>query len=287
MTTKRKRFRQEEDKNLDLYLSEIGEYELLQPEQERVLAQRIHSGDEDALWELVNANLRFVVSVAKQYQNQGLPLVDMINDGNMGLIKAAKRFDETRGFKFISYAVWWIRQAILAGLAENSRVVRLPLNRIGTLHKINRTAEKLKQKYEREPTDAEIASAMDIGVKEVDMTIVSSRQHASLDAPIKTDEDEQAIASLKDNHNNDPDSKLFRKLLKEELEKVLGTLKPREEEVIRRNFGVGFEKDFTLEEIGKMFSLTRERVRQIKNNAIRRLRHISRSKRLRDYHYEQ
>jgi len=273
----------DEDRSLDLYLKEIGETALLTPREEVALAKRIREGDQDALERLTKANLRFVVSVAKQYQNQGLSLADLINEGNIGLIKAAKRFDETRGFKFISYAVWWIRQAILQSLAEQSRIVRLPLNRVGTLHKIGKISSALEQEYGREPTADEIASELQLSEAEVSDTLKISNSHLSLDAPFSSSEDNSLIDVLEDEMQPAPDESLLRDCLRSEIEKALDTLTPREAEVINLYFGLNHEKALTLEEIGVRFSLTRERVRQIKEKAIRRLRHASRSKSLRAY----
>jgi RNA polymerase primary sigma factor len=266
-----------------LYLKEIGETPLLTPREEVALAKRIREGDQDALERLTKANLRFVVSVAKQYQNQGLSLADLINEGNIGLIKAAKRFDETRGFKFISYAVWWIRQAILQALAEQSRIVRLPLNRVGTLHKIGKISSSLEQEFGREPTPDEIASELELSEAEVSDTLKISNSHLSLDAPFSTSEDNSLIDVLEDEMQPAPDESLLKDSLRSEIEKALDTLTPREAEVINLYFGLNHEKALTLEEIGVRFSLTRERVRQIKEKAIRRLRHASRSKSLRAY----
>ena len=273
----------DEDRSLDLYLQEIGETPLLTPDQEVSLAKRIHLGDESALENLTKANLRFVVSVAKQYQNQGLSLADLINEGNIGLIKAAKRFDETRGFKFISYAVWWIRQAILQALAEQSRIVRLPLNRVGTLHKIGKVSSHLEQAYGREPSANEIASELALTESEVTDTLKISNTHLSLDAPFSSSEDNSLIDVLEDEYQPSPDEALLKQSLMAEIEKALDTLTPREAEVINLYFGLNHEKALTLEEIGARFSLTRERVRQIKEKAIRRLRHASRSRSLRAY----
>ncbi len=273
----------DEDRSLDLYLKEIGETPLLTPKQEVSLAKRIREGDQDALERLTKANLRFVVSVAKQYQNQGLSLADLINEGNIGLIKAAKRFDETRGFKFISYAVWWIRQAILQSLAEQSRIVRLPLNRVGTLHKIGKISSSLEQVFGREPTADEIADKLELTSAEVSDTLKISNSHLSLDAPFATSEDNSLIDVLEDEMQPAPDETLLSDSLRSEIEKALDTLTPREAEVINLYFGLHHEKALTLEEIGVRFSLTRERVRQIKEKAIRRLRHASRSKSLRAY----
>jgi RNA polymerase primary sigma factor len=273
----------DEDRSLDLYLREIGETPLITAQQEVALAKRIKLGDQDALEKLTKANLRFVVSVAKQYQNQGLSLADLINEGNIGLIKAAKRFDETRGFKFISYAVWWIRQAILQALAEQSRIVRLPLNRVGTLHKIGKISSSLEQEYGREPSPDEIAKELELSTVEVSDTLKISNTHLSLDAPFSISEDNSLMDVLEDEFQPAPDEDLLSESLRLEIEKALDTLSPREAEVINLYFGLNSEKALTLEEIGTRFNLTRERVRQIKEKAIRRLRHASRSKSLRAY----
>lgn len=282
LAKKSKRFR-DEDPSLDLYLREIGETSLLTADEEVDLAKKIRSGDHDALERLTKANLRFVVSVAKQYQNQGLSLADLINEGNIGLIKAAKRFDETRGFKFISYAVWWIRQAILQALAEQSRIVRLPLNRVGTLHKIGKISSSLEQDLGREPSPDEIAKELALTEVEVSDTLKISNSHLSLDAPFSDSEDNSLLDVLEDELQPSPDECLLDESLRIEIEKALDTLTPREAEVINLYFGLNHEKPLTLEEIGARFSLTRERVRQIKEKAIRRLRHASRSKALRAY----
>ena len=277
-----KRYR-EEDRSLDLYLREIGETRLISAQEEVELAKKIKEGDQDALERLTKANLRFVVSVAKQYQNQGLSLADLINEGNIGLIKAAKRFDETRGFKFISYAVWWIRQAVLQALAEQSRIVRLPLNRVGTLHKIGKISSSLEQEYGREPSPDEIARELELTAVEVSDTLKISNSHLSLDAPFSTSEDNSLMDVLEDEFQPAPDEALLDESLRLEIEKALDTLSSREAEVINLYFGLNHEKALTLEEIGARFNLTRERVRQIKEKAIRRLRHASRSKSLRAY----
>jgi RNA polymerase primary sigma factor len=281
--TKMARRYRDEDRSLDLYLREIGETPLINAAEEVELAKRIRKGDQKALEKLTKANLRFVVSVAKQYQNQGLSLADLINEGNIGLIKAAKRFDETRGFKFISYAVWWIRQAILQALAEQSRIVRLPLNRVGTLHKIGKVSSSLQQDLGREPSPIEIAKELSITEGEVSDTLKISNSHLSLDAPFSASEDNSLIDILEDEMQPSPDESLLTESLRVEIEKALDTLTPREAEVINLYFGLSHEKPLTLEEIGARFSLTRERVRQIKEKAIRRLRHASRSKALRAY----
>jgi len=277
-----KRYR-DEDKSLDLYLREIGETPLIKAAEEVELAKKIKNGDQSALEKLTKANLRFVVSVAKQYQNQGLSLADLINEGNIGLIKAAKRFDETRGFKFISYAVWWIRQAILQALAEQSRIVRLPLNRVGTLHKIGKISSSLQQEFGREPSPAEIAKELELSTLEVSDTLKISNTHLSLDAPFSTSEDNSLMDVLEDELQPAPDEALLDESLRLEIGRALRTLSGREAQVISLYFGLTQEKPLTLEEIGARFGLTRERVRQIKEKAIRRLRHASRSKTLRAY----
>jgi len=278
-----KRKYKEEEGSLDLYLREIGETSLISSSEEISLARRIKEGDEEALEELTKANLRFVVSVAKQYQNQGLSLADLINEGNIGLIKAAKRFDETRGFKFISYAVWWIRQAILQALAEQSRIVRLPLNRVGALHRIGKISSNLEQEFGREPMTEEIAERLEMSPEEVSETLKISNNHLSLDAPFNEGEDSNLLDVLKDEFQPSPDRDLLGESLKVEIENALGTLTEREAEVITLYFGINRLKPMTLEEIGNQFNLTRERVRQIKEKAIRRLRHASRSRRLKAF----
>jgi RNA polymerase primary sigma factor len=269
--------------SIDKYLQEIGKYELLTPEEEIELARRAKQGDEKALERLIQANLRFVVSVAKQYQNQGLPLGDLINEGNLGLIKAAKRFDETRGFKFISYAVWWIRQSILQALAEQSRIVRLPLNRVGALNKIGKKLSQLEQEFEREPSTNELAEELDMSVYEVADTLKISGKHISMDAPFVQGEDNKLLDIIPNENDPMPDHELMRESLRKEIEEALSTLDQREREVVKLYFGIGYEHPLTLEEIGEKFKLTRERVRQIKEKAIRKLRHHSRSKALRAY----
>jgi len=281
-----KQYTNRESQSLDKYLQEIGRVELLTGDDEIVLAQAIRRGGIEgntALERLVKANLRFVVSVAKQYQNQGLSLGDLINEGNLGLIKAAKRFDETRGFKFISYAVWWIRQSILQALAEQSRIVRLPLNRVGALNKIGKKFSELEQAYEREPTAAELAEQLDMSIAEISETIKISGRHLSVDAPFVQGEDNRLLDILPNDQQPPPDSELMRESLRVEVQQVLKTLSEREAEVIRLYFGLDDSQCLTLEEIGEKFNLTRERVRQIKEKAIRRLRHASRSKALRAY----
>ncbi len=272
-----------EDRSLEQYLQEIGKIDLLKPKEEVQLAKRVRAGDEEALKQLAQANLRFVVSVAKQYQNQGLPLSDLINEGNVGLIKAAKRFDETRGYKFISYAVWWIKQAILQALAEQSRIVRLPLNRVGALHKIGRASSELEQEFGREPSADEIADELDMTEHEVMDTLKISSRHLSLDAPFSEGEDNSLLDVLSDGIQPLPDENLMTNALKEDIRRALDTLSKREAKVISLYFGLDGKQALTLEEIGVRFKLTRERVRQIKEKAIRRLRHASRSRLLRTY----
>ena len=282
MAKQSRRYR-DEDRSLDLYLREIGSTPLISANEEVKLARQIRLGDKRALEKLTKANLRFVVSVAKNYQNQGLSLADLINEGNIGLIKAAKRFDETRGFKFISYAVWWIRQAILQALAEQSRIVRLPLNRVGTLHKIGKVSSSLEQTYGRNPSPDEIAKELELSENEVADTLKISNSHLSLDQPFSVSEDNSLIDILEDEFQPGPDEALLDMSLRVEIDKALDTLTEREAEVINLYFGLNAEKALTLEEIGARFNLTRERVRQIKEKAIRRLRHASRSRSLRAY----
>ena len=270
-------------KSLDKYLQDICSEELLTPEQEVQLAQRIKQGDQAALERLTKANLRFVVSVAKQYQNQGLSLPDLINEGNVGLIKAAKRFDETRGFKFISYAVWWIRQSILQALAEQSRIVRLPLNKIGSINKINKTYAKLEQEFEREPNAEEIAEVLEITEAEVKESMKNAGRHISMDAPLVQDEDNTMYDVLKSEEAPTPETELLYESLRKEIDRAISTLTQREQDVVRLYFGLNGSHPMTLEEIGEKFDLTRERVRQIKEKAIRRLKHTSRSKILKSY----
>ena len=272
-----------EDRSLDLYLQEIGNVPLLMAEEETELARSVRAGDQKALEKLTSSNLRFVVSVAKQYQNQGLSLSDLINEGNIGLIKAAKRFDETKGFKFISYAVWWIRQSILQALAEQSRIVRLPLSRVGTLHKIGRLSSEFEQEFGREPSAEEIARELDLKPGDVKDTMRIASRHVSLDAPLKSGEDNRLLDLIEDDEQDAPDEALMVDALKEEIFRALGSLTKREAAVIALYFGINMEKSYTLEEIGSRFSLTRERVRQIKEKALRRLRHVSRSQKLRAY----
>lgn len=272
-----------ESQSLDKYLQEIGKVDLLTPDEEVELAKRIRDGDQLALEKLTKANLRFVVSVAKQYQNQGLSLGDLINEGNLGLIKAAQRFDETRGFKFISYAVWWIRQSILQALAEQSRIVRLPLNRVGSLNKISKTFSELEQKFEREPSPDELAEVLEVTTSEVVDTLKISGRHVSMDAPFVQGEENSLLDVLENEGELTPDSELMNDSLRKEVQRALSTLTQREADVITLYFGLNGEHSMTLEEIGEKFNLTRERVRQIKEKAIRRLRHTSRSKALKPY----
>ena len=272
-----------ETASLDKYLQEIGKVDLITAEEEVELAQKIRAGDTNALDKLTKANLRFVVSVAKQYQNQGLTLPDLINEGNLGLIKAAKRFDETRGFKFISYAVWWIRQSILQALAEQSRIVRLPLNKIGSINKINKMYALLEQSNERPPTAEEIAKELDMTVNDVKESMKNSGRHLSMDAPLVEGEDSNLYDVLRSGESPNPDRELIQESLRTEIERSLETLTPREADVVRLYFGLGDQHPMTLEEIGETFDLTRERVRQIKEKAIRRLKHTSRSKILKTY----
>ncbi|MDI6803801.1 MAG: RNA polymerase sigma factor RpoD/SigA [Bacteroidota bacterium] len=278
-----KQYTNRESQSLDKYLQEIGKVDLLNQEEEIELARRIKKGDQKSLEKLTKANLRFVVSVAKQYQNQGLSLGDLINEGNLGLIKAAKRFDETRGFKFISYAVWWIRQSILQALAEQSRIVRLPLNRVGALNKIGKAFSTLEQEFEREPSAIELAEELDMSLYEVADTLKISGRHVSMDAPFVQGEESRLLDVIQDERTPMPDQDLMKESLSKEVERALNTLSDREAEVIRLYFGLGREHSLTLEEIGEKFALTRERVRQIKEKAIRRMRHASRSKHLRSY----
>ena len=272
-----------ESQSLDKYLQEIGKVDLLTPDEEVTLAQRIREGDQLALEKLTKANLRFVVSVAKQYQNQGLSLGDLNNEGNLGLIKAAQRFDETRGFKFISYAVWWIRQSILQALAEQSRIVRLPLNRVGSLNKISKTFSELEQKFEREPSPDELAEVLEVTTNEIVDTMKISGRHVSMDAPFVQGEENSLLDVLENDMDDKPDTGLMNDSLRREVQRALSTLTQREADVISLYFGLNGEHSMTLEEIGEKFNLTRERVRQIKEKAIRRLRHTSRSKALKPY----
>ncbi|MGO1242703.1 MAG: sigma-70 family RNA polymerase sigma factor [Sphingobacterium sp.] len=271
-----------ESQSLDKYLHEIGKVDLITAEEEVILAQRIREGDQVALEKLTKTNLRFVVSVAKQYQNQGLTLGDLINEGNLGLIKAAKRFDETKGFKFISYAVWWIRQSILQAIAEQSRIVRLPLNQVGSLSKISKAFSKLEQTYEREPSPEELADILETTVDKVSDTLSNSGRHVSMDAPFVQGE-ENTLLDVLENADPETDSILIDESLSEEIKRSLATLTDREREIIVLFFGLGTNHQLSLEEIGEKFSLTRERVRQIKDKALQRLRHTSRSKILKSY----
>lgn len=274
-----------ETASLDKYLQEIGRVDLITADEEVELARRIKAGDRVALERLTKANLRFVVSVSKQYQNQGLALPDLINEGNLGLIKAAERFDETRGFKFISYAVWWIRQSILQALAEQARIVRLPLNKIGTINKINRAFSELEQKYERPPTAEELAEFLECSINDVKQSLLSAGRHLSMDASLV--EGEESASNLYDILPNDsligPEENLMVESLRKDIDRSLSTLTGREGDVVRLYYGLGGKHPMTLEEIGERFDLTRERVRQIKEKAIRRLKHTSRSKMLKYY----
>lgn len=272
-----------ETASLDKYLQEIGKVDLITADEEVELAQKIKAGDQRALEKLTKANLRFVVSVSKQYQNQGLTLPDLINEGNLGLIKAAMRFDETRGFKFISYAVWWIRQSILQALAEQSRIVRLPLNKIGSINKINKMYAVLEQANERAPSAEEIAKELDMTVNDVKESMKNSGRHLSMDAPLVEGEDSNLYDVLRSGESPNPDRELIAESLRTEIERALETITPREADVVRLYFGLGDQHPMTLEEIGETFDLTRERVRQIKEKAIRRLKHTSRSKILKTY----
>ena len=271
-----------ESASLDKYLQEIGREELVTPDEEVELAQRIRKGDQEALEKLTRANLRFVVSVAKQYQNQGLSLPDLINEGNLGLIKAAEKFDETRGFKFISYAVWWIRQSILQALAEQSRIVRLPLNQVGSLNKINKALSKFEQEYERAPSNEELSEMIDVPKDKISDTLRVGSRHVSVDAPFVEGEDNSLLDVLPNDDSPSADKTLVNESLTTEIERALSTLTDREREIIKSFFGIGCQ-EMTLEEIGERFGLTRERVRQIKEKAIRRLKSPSRSKLLKSY----
>lgn len=272
-----------ESQSLEKYFQEIGKVDLISMDEEVELAQRIREGDPVALEKLTKANLRFVVSVAKQYQNNGLTLGDLINEGNVGLIKAAKRFDEKRGFKFISYAVWWIRQSIMQALAEQSRIVRLPLNRVGSLNKISKTFSDLEQKFQREPSPEELAEQLDVTTEEVVATLSVGGRHVSVDAPFVQGEENSLLDVLEDENEDSPDSELIEDSLRREVMRALSTLTQRESEVLSCYYGLNGTKALTLEEIGDKFGLTRERVRQIKEKATRRLRHGSRSKTLKTY----
>ncbi|MEN8191256.1 MAG: sigma-70 family RNA polymerase sigma factor [Bacteroidota bacterium] len=278
-----KQYTNHESISLDKYLNEISKVDLLNSEEEIELAKKIKKGDKEALEKLVKANLRFVVSVAKQYQGQGLSLGDLINEGNIGLIKAAERFDESRGFKFISYGVWWVRQSILQALAEQSRIIRLPLNRIGILSKVWKAYIDLEQSYEREPTAEEIAEEIDLNIEVVADALKIAGRHLSFDTPVKND-DESVISDVIINHDEPaPDNKLMSISLHNDIERSLASLSKRESDVLKLYYGLDNDHAYTLEEIGEIFHLTRERVRQIKEKAIRRLRHVSRSKNLRSY----
>jgi RNA polymerase primary sigma factor len=280
-----KQFTNRESKSLDQYLQEIGKVNLLTPDEEVDLAIKIRKGDGDAQEKLVRANLRFVVSVAKQFQNKGLSLGDLINEGNLGLIKAAKRFDETRGFKFISYAVWWIRQGIMSALADHQRAVRLPLNRVGDLTKISKAYRVLEQEYERKPTTEELAKILEMTAEEVAYSLQISARYVSMDAPLKSgDENKNSLMDVLPNDNQPlPDNSLMKESLKNEITNVLSTLNAREAEVIRLSFGIGRNQKATLAEIGDRFNLTRERIRQIKEKALRKLRGSKRGDRLKAY----
>ncbi len=273
-----------ESKSLDKYLQDIGREELITAEMEVELAKKIKQGDQRALEKLTRANLRFVVSVAKQYQNQGLTLPDLINEGNLGLIKAAQKFDETRGFKFISYAVWWIRQSILQALAEQARIVRLPLNQVGSLNKINKAFSKLEQEYERAPSAEELAEILEVPEDKIKESMKVAGRHVSMDAPLSSSEDGGTLMDVMANNDSpNADKHLLAESLQKEIERSLSTLTDKEKEIIRLFFGIGMNHGLTLEEIGTKFNLTRERVRQIKEKAIRRLRHTSRNKLLKAY----
>ncbi len=269
--------------SLDKYLQEIGKVDLISPEEEVILARRIKSGDPDALRKLVKANLRFVVSVAKQYQNQGMSLPDLINEGNLGLMKAAQRFDETRGFKFISYAVWWIRQAILQSLAEQARIVRLPVNKIGSINRINRAFARLEQEYEREPSSQEIAETLEMIPEEVKEVLKTNGRTVSMDAPISAEEDNNMYDILQSTDTPSPDRNLINESLAFEIERALSTLSTRESKVLKLYFGLGMKHPYTLEEIGEKLNLTRERVRQIKEKAIKRIQFTTRCRILKSY----
>ena len=273
-----------ESQSLEKYLQEIGKVEMISAEEEVQLALRIKQGDQRALERLTKANLRFVVSVAKQYQNQGLSLPDLINEGNLGLIKAAQRFDETRGFKFISYAVWWIRQSILQSLAEQSRIVRLPLNKVGLANRINKAYQQLEQEYEREPSVEELAEMLDLEIEEVSSTLSIGSRHVSMDSPLSDGEDSTLVDVMENPNSESADEAIDHKQsLTQEIERSLNTLTERQQEVLRFFFGIGVDHPMSLEDIGERFSLTRERVRQIKDKAITKLRNTSRSKHLRSY----
>jgi len=273
-----------ESASLERYLSEISREDLLTAEEEVTLAKRIREGDCDALEKLTRANLRFVVSVAKQYQNNGLTLSDLINEGNLGLIKAAQRFDETRGFKFISYAVWWIRQSILQAIAENARIIRLPLNKLGALNKINKAFSQLEQEFEREPTAEEIADLIHEDLDDVRNTIGVAGRHVSVDAPIGSTEELSLMDVIENPNAEDADRQVaYRESLRQELERSLSTLSERQIEIVKLYFGIGYDNSFSLEDIGRRYGLTRERVRQIKDKALYKLKSESRNKLLKDY----
>ena len=277
-----KSFTNRESASLDKYLQEIGHEELLSVEEEVELAQKIKKGDRRALERLTRANLRFVVSVAKQYQNQGLSLPDLINEGNVGLIKAAEKFDETRGFKFISYAVWWIRQSILQAIAEQSRIVRLPLNQVGSVNKINRELNNFEQEHERRPSVDEIADRIDLPEEKIEEAMKANNRHVSMDAPFVDGEDNSLLDVLADNNMPMADKALVQESLRKEIDRAIELLNDREQKVVRAFFGIG-SPEMTLEEIGDKYNLTRERVRQIKEKAIRRLRHNTKNKLLKTY----
>jgi RNA polymerase primary sigma factor len=272
-----------ETESLDKYLQEIAKVDLISPDEEVVLAQRIRQGDQSALYKLTLANLRFVVSVAKQYQNQGLHLPDLINEGNLGLIKAAQRFDETKGFKFISYAVWWIRQSILQAIAEHARIVRLPLNKIGTINRINKTYSAFEQLNQREPNPDEIAEILGVSLTEITESIKNSGKHVSMDAPIGPEEETTMLDLMQNDAIQAPESELLKESLMFEIERSISTLIPREADILRNYFGLNGLKPHTLDEIASKFDLTRERVRQVKDKAIRRLKNSYRSKNLKPY----
>ncbi|HEX2976407.1 MAG TPA: RNA polymerase sigma factor RpoD/SigA [Bacteroidales bacterium] len=269
--------------SLDKYLQEIGKVELISPEEEVILARKIRSGDTDALRKLINSNLRFVVSVAKQYQNQGMTLPDLINEGNLGLMKAAQRFDETRGFKFISYAVWWIRQSILQGLAEQARIVRLPVNKIGSINRINRAYARLEQEFEREPNSQEIADLLEMVPEDVKEALKTNGRTVSMDAPISSEEENTMYDVIQNDDTPSPDKNLINESLSYEIERALGTLSSRESKVLKLYFGLGMKHPYTLEEIGEELNLTRERVRQIKEKAIKRIQYTTRCRILKSY----
>jgi RNA polymerase primary sigma factor len=269
-----------EDGSLGLYLRDIARHKALPAHEEAETARRIRKGDQNALEKLIKANLRFVVSVARNYQNQGMPLSDLINEGNLGLIRAAYRFDEKKNFKFISYAVWWIRQAILQGLADHSRIVKVPLNRVATIHKVGKTRAKLEQKYRRLPNDSEVADALEINETDVTNTMKISNRHASLDAPIKDENAGTLIDVLQNSEQIDSDNTAEKRSINKEIEKVLGILTERERKVVRMYFGIGEETSYTLEEIGKQSDITRERVRQIKDAALKKLKRSGKCQKL-------